>query len=147
MNTLISPSNTANAINAFVKNITDKQTQKDVKTLLQECCVPTWTYQSTTCDWNPSDGGTYGVVFQNSVVTFKAGANKSATVVLSTPGFSGGAWQHITFDSEGVWTGDIYSSWETGDSAYPVTIQILIDGSRVLSASTTYDLTGLSQCD
>lgn len=137
------PSNVATSIRAFVKNIVKKSIFKDISALLEPCCQATFTFDAEGCGT-----GEYaqGVEFTGCTITCTKLAGKTALMWLVSTEHDGGATQYITFDSDGVWTGDIQTSWENSDGTETIKIYLQEEGQRVTYTTEEQDVE-VNTCD
>lgn len=122
-----------------------RQVYWDLEVLLSPCCIPTIVFDTDTC----ATGNTaQGVLFQNVVITDTTLINKTVTAILTSTDNSGGGGviQQITFNSQGIWTGDLQSSWWNSDGTQTVTLTLIVDGSKVIRVSDAQTI-NVQNCD
>lgn len=142
------PSAIKRSILAFVKHMVSKSTYKDIDMVLTPCCIPSVDFGTYTCS---GTNGTYGVVFNNVVITDPTLAGKTCELFFTSPDYvPGSAYKIITLDSNGYWTGTVQSSWEGAGAPFPFTISVtatlLATDLSVVHRSTPVSLT-LPNCD
>lgn len=138
------PSNIKTSILNFVKHLLSKQMTKDIDAILSPCCVPTIVFGTDSCD---SDDTANGVLFSGVTVTATSLANQTATLILADVNMGGGAIKTITFDGNGVWEGDIQTSWWNSDGEQTLYITLIPENSRVVYKSVPFEVTGINNCD
>lgn len=128
----------------FIKPFASKSLQNDIKALLQTCCKPVIEFGTDSCS---SDNTATGVKFSGVTITDVSLAGKTATLILTSTEHGGGAIQTITFDSNGVWTGDIQTSWWNSGGTEIIQILLIAEGGRVAHVSEAQTVTGVNNCD
>lgn len=137
-------SNIKNEILNFIKTYVTINTFHDIKTILEPCCKPTLTLSGNyTCT-----GNSY-TVFQD-VEVFTVYKNKKAkllfTFVLSD-GTTYTSSEEVTFDNTGYWIGNTTTLHFITDGIATITVNVILDGSKVLVTSNSITVTDIPNCD
>jgi hypothetical protein len=142
-------SNTSTTILNFIRNLVSKTVYNNIKSILSPCCSVSVTFDTFSCASAP--GCVYGVKFTNVKISDSSFANKTVQLFITAPEYN---WASVattvTLDSQGKWTGDLYSSFEGCTKPNPftltVTVTLLPTDLSVVHRSTLIELS-VPNCD
>jgi hypothetical protein len=120
----------------------------DIALLLAPCCIPTVDFGTFSCT---GTDGVYGIKFSNVIIIDTALAGKTCQVYFSAPEYpDAGVINTITFDKNGMWTGNLQSSFEGAFQPSPVivtvTVTLIANGYNVIHQSVPVALS-MPNCD
>lgn len=138
------PSAIKRSINAFLLHILPLQMRKDINTILDPCCIPSLEIaEDFSCT-----GNSY-TVFGDVTVTSDL-PNTTATLIFTFTEPNGDistSSQIVTFNSSGVWNGEVLLTTWIDDGTVDVTVGVIPNGSRVVRTSKSITVENVPNCN